>query len=936
MAIALSSLRVSADLDASGYARGMKEKTDADAAGVRSSQQVGQALAQQDAALGKADKTVSSLSRQYIEGYSKASQMEKAIKQLGSALDRGAISGERAEATYAGITRKYGTMANAAAIASRGHTQLASVVTTVNARLAVQAGSADAASAALSRSAERTRAAAAANDNIGRSFNQVLMAAQAAVPGLDRFSMGLSGIGGLVGGVAAVAGAVAVAGGAIAAAGDQYTRYGNLLQAAGVSAQQLGDRQQMLVDLALNTRTALEPTVTLYAGLSRSTQELGKTQQDVARATETINKAFKLGGVSAESAAGAILQLNQAMAAGALRGDELNSVLEGAPPLARLIAKEFGVGIGELKKLGEEGRLSASRVFDAIVKGSDDIDSAFRGSKVTMKDAATNGVTAFTELGAALDQVLGISASVAGALSAIANEVHRIAAGVRAMPGDIELKKIQGLLNQAKESQSPAGRVTQGLAAAGGLWGADLSGAQAAAEADRLIQQRIRGMLGVLPEVKDFRRELEELPTKTIDAIARPTEGLDDISRNIDRTFAPIKKLADANRELEKTSQDAVRNGLRPFDRAVSDAQKSLEARKKTADEMRAAGVAEADVNIYLAKSQKTYAQEVANATAAAAKSGSARSAANRTTSDSYDRLLDRLHKSNADMQIELATIGASTEEVLKLKTARELEREAIASKRPLTADMLRQIDEEAGRYARLKTEIDETRRAQDALNDAQNALGEMGVDILKSLTQGAGSFAEALGRASSSLQDMLINAAFIGQGPLAGLFGMQANQQGQTGGVFGMLMGNDIKAFRSAVSDGTRAGLKGFANDAASSGDGSNPAFSLFGMSGKQLLQGVVGVAAIASSYSMGQQAGSPMMGAASGALSGGLGGASLATAILGASAMAGPVGWAIAGAAALIGGGAGAYGGPTQRKKDRDHVRAQYRREYAARLAA
>ncbi|MEY8576508.1 tape measure protein [Oscillospiraceae bacterium 21-37] len=44
-----------------------------------------------------------------------------------------------------------------------------------------------------------------------------------------------------------------------------------------------------------------------------------------------------MGGASAQGQAAAMMQLTQAMGAGALRGEELNSILENAPGIARAI-----------------------------------------------------------------------------------------------------------------------------------------------------------------------------------------------------------------------------------------------------------------------------------------------------------------------------------------------------------------------------------------------------------------------------------------------------------------------------------------------------------------------------------------------------------------------------------------------------------------------
>ena len=63
-----------------------------------------------------------------------------------------------------------------------------------------------------------------------------------------------------------------------------------------------------LVDMAVRTRTAFEPMVDLYARITRSSEQLGISQKQVANVTEITAKAFKSGGASAtEQAAGILL-----------------------------------------------------------------------------------------------------------------------------------------------------------------------------------------------------------------------------------------------------------------------------------------------------------------------------------------------------------------------------------------------------------------------------------------------------------------------------------------------------------------------------------------------------------------------------------------------------------------------------------------------------
>ena len=208
---------------------------------------------------------------------------------------------------------------------------------------------------------------------------------------------------------------------------DAWTNAGNKIAAAGEQGLVAARRQSQLADIAIRSRSDFGATVDLYSGLIKATENLGTTQSDVAQVTETVSKAFTVGGQSAGSAAGAILQLNQAFASGKLSGDELNSVLEGAPPLARLIAKEFGVSVGELKKLGESGALTADRVFKAIKNGAVDIERQFATTIPTIANSFTNLNTAITRYVGQADAAHGSSAKLAEGINTLAQNMDVVA-----------------------------------------------------------------------------------------------------------------------------------------------------------------------------------------------------------------------------------------------------------------------------------------------------------------------------------------------------------------------------------------------------------------------------------------------------------------------------------------------------------------------------
>ncbi len=227
---------------------------------------------------------------------------------------------------------------------------------------------------------------------------------------------------------------------------DEWTSARSKIAAAGEEISNVENRQRQLSDLAIRSRGDFSAIVELYAGLSRSTKEMGATQEQALQATELISKAFTTAGTSGDSARGAILQLNQALAAGALRGDELNSILEGAPPIARLIAKEFGVSIGQLKTLGEQGKLTSDRVFNAILKGAPTIEAQFAKTAPTISQSIQAIMTALTRYIGEADQAAGVSGVLSGALQGIAANMNTVAPAAIALAAGLTGLRMGGPL----------------------------------------------------------------------------------------------------------------------------------------------------------------------------------------------------------------------------------------------------------------------------------------------------------------------------------------------------------------------------------------------------------------------------------------------------------------------------------------------------------
>ncbi len=185
------------------------------------------------------------------------------------------------------------------------------------------------------------------------------------------------------------------------------------------STQQLVSVQADLFDISQESRTSYESNADLYARIARATQDMNKSQYETLDVTEAISKSFIVSGAAAESAKAAVIQLGQGFASGVLRGEELNSVLEQAPRLAEAIADGMGVSVGQLKKLGEEGKLTAEKVYEAILTQKKAIEEEFDQMPKTVGQSLVNlqnqiGLTIHE-----FDQMHGVTTGIAEAISGV-------------------------------------------------------------------------------------------------------------------------------------------------------------------------------------------------------------------------------------------------------------------------------------------------------------------------------------------------------------------------------------------------------------------------------------------------------------------------------------------------------------------------------------
>lgn len=145
MTVELRTLRVSAEMDASGYVAASNQKVAADKAMSASGKEAAAGIAAVGGATQSTETKVSNtanvmerLSRQFVDGYGTAQRATAAVNALSREIDKTGFDAARVQPILDGIYRKYGQLADASVFAARGQTQLAAAITDTTARLQTQ------------------------------------------------------------------------------------------------------------------------------------------------------------------------------------------------------------------------------------------------------------------------------------------------------------------------------------------------------------------------------------------------------------------------------------------------------------------------------------------------------------------------------------------------------------------------------------------------------------------------------------------------------------------------------------------------------------------------------------------------------------------------------------------------------------------------------
>ena len=161
----------------------------------------------------------------------------------------------------------------------------------------------------------------------------------------------------------------------------------NRMNALTGSATETASAMNHMRRIASDSRSDFDAVAMLFTRLALATEHLGATQRDVADATQTVANTFIIAGSHAQEANNSARQLAQGLASGALRGDELRSVMENNTILTKMLADGLDMTIGELREFGHAGKLTAETVMPILIKGTKETNEQISKMPMTLGQA---------------------------------------------------------------------------------------------------------------------------------------------------------------------------------------------------------------------------------------------------------------------------------------------------------------------------------------------------------------------------------------------------------------------------------------------------------------------------------------------------------------------------------------------------------------------
>lgn len=141
---------------------------------------------------------------------------------------------------------------------------------------------------------------------------------------------------------------------------------------------------------AQTARASYQTTADVISKLGMQAGKAFQNNDELIAFAEQLNKNFVIAGTSASGIESTMYNLTQAMASGVLRGQDFNSVIQNAPQIIQNMADYMNMPREQMRKLAEDGKLSAEVVKNAMLAAAQKTNEEFEKIPMTFEQIWTS------------------------------------------------------------------------------------------------------------------------------------------------------------------------------------------------------------------------------------------------------------------------------------------------------------------------------------------------------------------------------------------------------------------------------------------------------------------------------------------------------------------------------------------------------------------
>ena len=202
-------------------------------------------------------------------------------------------------------------------------------------------------------------------------------------------------------------------------AADAYSMMNARVSRFTDSAESATAVMRSLTNYANAAGAEVGSAVAVFTSLSGALQDVGTSQTDILRLTETLNKLGVIGGSSVDEVSNALRQFAQSMAGGVIRAEEFNSIIENTPEIARAIGAGMNLSMGQLRTAMLNGQLTSEAVLNSLMSQTETVDAQFAKMPRTVSAAMQTIENEFGGLVGVLNNSTGATSTLASGIDAL-------------------------------------------------------------------------------------------------------------------------------------------------------------------------------------------------------------------------------------------------------------------------------------------------------------------------------------------------------------------------------------------------------------------------------------------------------------------------------------------------------------------------------------